>query len=60
MKLPTAEDLKKELDIANKRIAQLEKNSRINYMALKLLLVAGYVSEDRMRQAQELAEGAEK
>lgn len=53
------EALKKEIEAANRRIASLERSSRINYTAIKLLQIAGYVEEDSVRQAMELAEGAE-
>lgn len=54
MKKPTIDDLKKELEAANKRIEIQERYLTEADTVRRLIVAAGLIDEDKFRQAEEL------
>ncbi|MBV1929808.1 MAG: hypothetical protein KUG81_09905 [Gammaproteobacteria bacterium] len=54
MKKPTIDDLKKELEAANKRIEIQQRLLSEADKVRRLIIAAGLIDEDKFRQAEEL------
>ena len=55
MRKPTIEDLKKELEAANKRILILQRNLEQMDLTRRIIIAAGLIDENKFSEAEELA-----
>ena len=55
MRKPTIEDLKKELEAANKRILILQRNLEQMDLTRRIVIAAGLIDENKFSEAEELA-----